>query len=175
MAEALERDNRAIDMRVRRFTWQEIADQLGYASRGAAQRQVNRRLEERQKQMADSADTLLQQELAEIDVLAAECYRVLSTQHVQVSKGEVVRDVVGWVALKLQDSEWVAQYGDSPSDWPAHLIPPAVYDDGPVLAAVDRLTRLGERRAKLLGLDKPQQIEGGFTIKIEGLDGEQGP
>ena len=32
-------------------------------------------------------------------------------------------------------------------------------DDGPVLQAVDRLLKIADRRAKLLGLDAPKRVE----------------
>lgn len=45
-------------------------------------------------------------------------------------------------------------------------------DDGPVLAAVDRLVRISESRRKLLGLDSAQKIDvtGGVKYEIVGVD-----
>lgn len=45
-------------------------------------------------------------------------------------------------------------------------------DDGPVLAAVDRLLKIQERRAKLLGLDAEKKINlsGGVTYEVVGVD-----
>jgi hypothetical protein len=36
-------------------------------------------------------------------------------------------------------------------------------DDGPKLSAIDRLLKIAERRARLLGLDAPQQVESSVT------------
>ncbi|GAA2395473.1 hypothetical protein GCM10010404_61300 [Nonomuraea africana] len=47
-------------------------------------------------------------------------------------------------------------------------------DDAPVLAAIDRMLKIQERRAKLLGLDIPvKQLVGGdvtVTYQFEGVD-----
>lgn len=43
-------------------------------------------------------------------------------------------------------------------------------DDGPSLAAIDRLLRISDRRAKLLGLDAPTRVEG--TLGAAGADAQ---
>lgn len=43
----------------------------------------------------------------------------------------------------------------------------ALVDDAPVLAANDRLVKIGERRSKLLGVDAPQQVAMDTTVRIE--------
>jgi hypothetical protein len=59
--------------------------------------------------------------------MAREVWQVLQRTHVVVSQGRVVKDDNG--------------------------VP--IPDDAPVLAATDRLLKIQERRAKLLGLDMP--------------------
>lgn len=66
-------------------------------------------------------------ELGRLDEMHRHVLAVLERHHVTVSNGRVVRDDDGQPIL----------------------------DDGPVLAAVDRLLRIQERRARLLGLDAP--------------------
>jgi hypothetical protein len=50
-------------------------------------------------------------------------------------------------------------------------------DDAPVLAAVDRLLKVQERRAKLLGLDVPVkrqvEVDGGLRYEVVGVDLDQ--
>jgi len=46
----------------------------------------------------------------------------------------------------------------------------ALVDDAPVLAANDRLLRIQERRAKLLGIEAPQQIITDATVRYEVVD-----
>jgi hypothetical protein len=156
-AQSLERDNKAIAMRVRRITWEEIAETLGYASRSACQRQVNRRLVNRQKEIAASADSHVADLLAELDELAAAAWVVLESQHVTISDGRVVRDHDAWIAA---GNEGIA---------------PPIVDQAPVLQAIDRLTRIMERKAKLLGLDKPTLVEAGLRVTIEGIPESEMP
>lgn len=74
----------------------------------------------------DANDTAIHLELNALDELAREAWAVLKRDHVVVSQGRVV------------------MIGEE-----------AVPDDAPVLAAIDRLLKIQERRAKLLGLDAP--------------------
>lgn len=77
----------------------------------------------------EPADELRQLELLRLDELALKARGVMETTHYMVDKGTVVL------------------WGGEP-----------VVDDGPVLAAIDRLLKVQERRAKLLGLDAPQRV-----------------
>lgn len=47
-------------------------------------------------------------------------------------------------------------------------------DDEPAMRAVDRLLKISERRARLLGLDSPVLVESGVTVRyaVEGVDME---
>lgn len=80
--------------------------------------------------VAEDADVLRRLELARLDRLHCEALAVLETEHVIVSQGRIVRDDQG----------------------------KAIPDDAPVLAAIDRLLKVSDRRAKLLGLDAPARI-----------------
>ncbi|MFE3004232.1 MULTISPECIES: hypothetical protein [unclassified Streptomyces] len=75
-------------------------------------------------------------ELERLDRLEAAANEVLERQHVTVSNGRVV------------------SLNDAP-----------LPDDGPVLAAIDRLLKIQERRARLLGLDAPAKAA--ITISPE--------
>ncbi len=80
-------------------------------------------------------------ELLRLDALHRAAWAVMTTRHPMVSAGRVVRDHHGR----------------------------AVDDVGPVLAAIDRLLRIAERRARLLGLDAPLRAE---LITLDAVDAE---
>lgn len=82
-------------------------------------------------------------ELERLDVAYAAVVKVLEAKHVTVSHGKVIYQ------------------GEEP-----------LLDDGPVLAAVDRLLKIQERRARLLGLDAPKAVElgGKLTYDIVGVN-----
>jgi hypothetical protein len=97
--------------------------------------------------LQEPADDVRALELERLDGMYAAVLAVLERDHVTLYQGEVVR-VEGAVLV----------------------------DDGPVLSAVDRLLRIQERRAKLLGLDLPvkQQIEAEHTVRYQiGVTGEE--
>lgn len=77
-------------------------------------------------------------ELERLDSMYAAVMRVLETKHFTVSQGRLIH------------------IGDEPLE-----------DDGPVLAAVDRLLKIQERRARLLGLDAPSKAEVGGKLSYE--------
>lgn len=74
----------------------------------------------------EAGDEIRTLELERLDALYAAASDVLEREHVTVSNGRVV-DLLGT----------------------------PLPDDGPVLAAIDRLLKIQERRARLLGLDAP--------------------
>jgi len=138
-AQAVKLRQKCLDLRVAGMSCQQIADQLGIA-RITAARHVAKALDDLSKQTQDNAERLRRLELERLDKLQRAAERVLARNHVYVSSGKVVVDD----GAKLTD-------------------------DGPVLQAIDRLLRIGERRAKLLGLDAPTKItdgEGNAPIKV---------
>lgn len=90
--------------------------------------------------VAEPTEEVRALEVARLDMLWVEAMLVLRRQHVTVSNGKVV-----------------------------HLDGRPVQDDGPALAAIDRLVRIAERRAKLLGLDAPTKVE---VITLDAIDAE---
>jgi hypothetical protein len=130
-ADTAQRRKQAIDMRMAGASYQQIADRLGYTTRGAACQDVTRALETAVVEQARSVEAYREEELQRLDVLLAEAWAVLKRQHVTVSHGRVIKDDF-----------------DEP-----------ILDDGPTLSAIDRILKIQERRAKFLGLDAPQRHE----------------
>ena len=81
--------------------------------------------------LQEPADDVKRLELERLDELAQKTRKVMLGTHYVVSQGKGVR-------LTRDDEPLV--------------------DDGPVLQAVDRLLKIQERRARLLGLDAPQRV-----------------
>ena len=121
-----ERDNRAWAYRRSGLSYDQVARAAGYASVSGAYKAVQRAIAEN---AAENGDEARQIEAARLDDLTRTLMRVLTTKHyIVATNGAVVRD-------------------------PETREPLA--DDGPVIQAVAGLTRISERRAKLLGLDAP--------------------
>lgn len=79
--EITERRRRAIDMRNAGAQWQAIADELGYASRGAAYTDVVRALAAARAGMETTAAEYRDAEVAKLDQLEAEAVAVLLADH----------------------------------------------------------------------------------------------
>jgi hypothetical protein len=129
-------------MRMSGATFQQIADALGYKSRGAACQDIGRALEAAVAEQTRSVEAYREEELQRLDLLLAEAWAILKREHVAVSHGRIVVD---------------EETGEK------------VRDDGPVLQAIDRILKIQERRAKFLGLDAPTKIE---AITLDALDAE---
>ncbi|OLT12278.1 hypothetical protein BJF78_24780 [Pseudonocardia sp. CNS-139] len=90
----------------------------------------------------EPAQELIQLELDRLDALARQAHAVLDREHLVASAGRLV---LGPDGLPLRD-------------------------DMPVLAAVDRLLRIQERRARLLGLDAPVKAAARVTHATADID-----
>jgi len=95
--------------------------------------------------ITEPAEAALQIELDRLDLAYRTTLAVLEREHVTVSNGKVIT------------------LGGEP-----------LQDDGPILAAVDRLVRISESRRKLLGLDQPAKVsvDGGLRYEVVGIDPE---
>lgn len=162
--ETAKRDAEAARLRGRGWSYQRIANELG-VSKGTAYEAVRRALNDTLTEPAAEARTL---ELERLDEMHAAVLAVLEREHVTVSQGKVVRRRVG---VETDDN------GAEVLDGEGKPIPvyEDVLDDAPVLQAVDRLLRIAERRAKLLGLDAPTRAEvgGKLTYEVVGVDLDQ--
>ncbi|MFJ1539307.1 hypothetical protein ACIODS_12260 [Micromonospora chalcea] len=135
----------AVAMRMSGATYDTIAEALGYASKAAAYVDITRALEANVAEQHRTVELYREEELQSLDVLLAEAWAVLKRDHVTVSHGRIMYDDTG-------EGE-----------------PKPLLDDGPVLSAIDRILKIRERRAKLLGLDAPTKVE---AITIDALDAE---
>lgn len=137
-----ERRVKLIDYRNEGRKYHEFYAELGYATPSHASKDFQRCLEHVIAEERHSLEVYRQAELMKLDTLSVAAMRVLNRKHYHVApNGHIVED---------------------PNGGP-------LVDDGPNLAAMDRLIRIGDRRAKLLGLDQPQRLE---VLTIDAIDAE---
>lgn len=153
-AELADRRTRLVQYRIDGRTYEEIYEELGYASANAASKDFSRVLEMNIAEQHASLDVYRETELLRLDgelerltALYERVEAILDEQHITISNGRVI-----------------IHGGETIPDW------------GPVLAAADRLIRIdegrrknSERRCKLLGLDAPQQVE---VLTIDAINAE---
>lgn len=144
-----ERDARAVELRRRHLNYQQIAREMGYASKSSAYEAVQRGLNDTQ---AESNDEVRQMELERLDDLARVAQRAMNARHYVVSAG-------GKIVYHPDTGE-------------------PLIDHGPNLQALDKLIKIMERRAKYLPLDAPTRVEV-FTLdaieaEIRRLEAELG-
>lgn len=136
-----ERRAKLIKYRLAGRRYEDIYEELGYASRQAASRDFSRALEQNIAEQHSSMEVYREAELMKLDDLAVQATRILLTAHYVVTQsGRLVEDPRTGQPMR---------------------------DDGPALAAIDRLVRIGDRRAKLLGLDAPQRME---VLTLDAID-----
>jgi hypothetical protein len=126
-------------------TYPQIAAELGISTTTAWRDYEDwcNQLRHGDPQIEQAAKEALWGQLARIRAEREAVSRVLTAKHVTVSNGVVAR----------MDGE-------------------PIEDDAPVLAAVDRLIKLDDQEAKLLGIyaEKKVSMSGGLTYEIVGVD-----
>ncbi|MDX2697241.1 hypothetical protein [Streptomyces ipomoeae] len=138
-----ERDARAARLRAQGFTYQQIADELGYGDRSTARDAVYRSLDgitrEPGEELLKVELERLDNQLVRLNELEAAAQKVLAARHITVNNGHVITHPDTGEPME---------------------------DDGPVLHAIDRLVKIedarnrnAERRAKLTGLDAAVKVD----------------
>lgn len=130
-ADTAERDAAAARLRTQGKTYDAIATALGFANKAAAREGVLRALAEI---VTEPAKELRALELDRLDAALDVAIRIMSEQHLAHSGGKLIERVVDGQVVQ-------------------------VLDNGPVLAAIDRVVKIGESRRKLLGLDAPTRVD----------------
>lgn len=128
LAAVAKRRAKLIDYRRKKIPYTVFYEELGYVSVNAARRDFTRALEESIAAQHASAEVYREEQLGELDYLAEEAHKILRTRHYVVTQsGKLVEH---------------PETGEP------------LLDDGPVLAAIDRLVKILDRVAKLRGLDQ---------------------
>lgn len=132
------RRTKLVQYRRQKRPYADIFEELGYSSVQAASRDFSRALAEAIANRDESVEVYREEQIQELDYLAEEAHRVLRGEYFVVS-----------------NSGKIVEHPDTGQ--PLH-------DEGPKLAAMDRIVKISDRIAKLRGLDSPTRIEGALTI-----------
>lgn len=138
-------------MLVEGHTYESIAREMGYSSKGHAHNAVQRAL---RLTIQEPADNLRKIQLARLEEAHQVVRTIMRSEHVAHSGGKIV-------------------YMTDPDT--GEEVP--VIDHGPNLAAADRVTRIAERVARLTGIDEPTKFQdltlGVVQAKIAELKAKQ--
>lgn len=132
LKETEERRRQAATARAQALPWHVIQERFGYATRGEAIRDVLKYCEAIREETAQVAEGVIQLELDKLDALERALWKIVNKQHITIQHGRVVVDPAT-----------------------GEMIP----DDAPTMLAIDRLVKISERRAKLLGLDTATRFD----------------
>jgi hypothetical protein len=165
-APAHERDAEIMHCRVMGWTLQAIADHVGYADASGVQKRIERIYVKTVKEPTEMVRDL---EVRRLDEMLAIAWDLMKREYVAVAQGRVVRrrllDSDGQFIVTGADAEGRPIYAEE-----------EVADVMPVLHAMDRALKIADRRAKLLGLDAPKQVEvftvDAVTAEIQRLEAE---
>lgn len=138
-----QRRARAIELKNRGLSWQQVAEQMapdyndtdGEPSAAFACVDVTRALKQANKELAMGLEEYREAARMRLDGLRRQVFAVLARPHYVMHAGQIVT---------------------GPDGQP-------MKDDGPVLAAVDRLMKIEERQAKIDGTDASEKL----TIALE--------
>lgn len=146
-AESRKRDYRAAELHGQGWSYQRIADELGFASRGHAHNAVMRAFAD---MPTEGARTARQLDLDRIERLIEWNWAVMISPHIAVSNGRVVRRFAG-----------IERHEDGIEKLDADGKPIPIFedvlDDGPGQASSREIRALIEQRAKIIGYGAPAQ------------------
>lgn len=148
----MRRDIEAADLRARGHSYGEIATIMGFASRATAFHAVERAIADLDREPVEAVRRM---ELHRLDIMYKAALGVLERQHLMVSQGKIISRVIG-TTVNQDTGEVVPIFEE-------------LTDDAPVLQAIDRLIKIQERRARLLGLDAPARLE---LMTMDAIDAE---
>lgn len=158
-----QRDARAATLRSRGRTFQQIADELGMANRGVAEKAVKRALA---KVVAPAVEELRKSQQELLDLMKDHAVDVLQGRHPLVSNGHVVGEGCS--------PEHAARHPEIPM---TECYGPPLLDAGPRLAAITTLVKVLDRESRLHGSDSPIKVEreenGTVRIEIKGIDADK--
>lgn len=128
------------------LTYQQIAEEVGYSSRGEAWRAIDRC---RQVALQAAGVELIASEAGLLDDQFVAAMEIMERDHVTVSHGKVIT---------MADPE-------TGEETP-------LLDDGPKLAALREMRAIRESYRKLFGLDQPTQVavSGAVRYEVVGVD-----
>lgn len=138
-AERAERRERAVRLSVSGMTYDQIAVELGYASKQAVHRDVKAALAQAIKSQNLAVEELREKHTRLLNEALEVAYRIMNEQHLAHGNGRLVRREV------------------EQEDGSVELVD--VIDNGPNLAAADRLVKISESQRKLWGIDAPAKVE----------------
>jgi hypothetical protein len=141
-----ERDAQALQLRARGLTHRHIAAQLGWKSPASAVAACDRALGDTFREDVSKWRDL---QVDKLDDMTRVVWQGMAKPHYLVSQGKAVRDDITGELLEDHTRNW---------------------------EGVDRLVKIEERRARLLGLDAPQrtkvEVQDGVDAEIERLVAE---
>lgn len=125
---------RALELRAAGHSFQQIADIMKAEGHGNINSPQHARVLVQRglaHMIQEPAEDVVKMEMTRLDLLTKKGFEILNGLHVMIHQGLIVKDEDGNV---LQDV-------------------------GPQLAAIDKLIKVMERRAKMLGIDKPSKVD----------------
>lgn len=162
--DTVRRDAECAELHAQGWTFQRIADHMGFKNRGVASKAVDRAL---QRVVTESVERMRQKHDMMINRLLSKTVEIMERDHIAHSQGRIVR--IGCPGLdrgEVQHSGCTYGVPGAP-----YCDGPALLDHGPKLQAITVARGLLERSAKLHGLDAPVRtaIEGDeLVIRIKG-------
>ncbi len=144
-AESRRRDHKAAELRGQGWSYDRIAAELRFASRGHAHDAVMRAFAEIPSEESAHSKAL---DLERIDRLIEQAWQIMLRDHVTVSQGRGVGKQIGW---QRDDAGEILRDGEGA---PIGLYED-ILDDGPALAAIREIRALIEHRTKIFGYAAP--------------------
>lgn len=165
-AQRIIRREKGLDLLTRGYTFQMVADELGYGTRQSAWSDLNGELQALREQFrltsADRIAAMLEQQDHSLAVLR----KVQDAPHPLVDNGHVVRDGLSQRTVHMIQEAVEANGGELTPELVKILLGDVVLDKAPNVMASKEIRQLHAEQAKLLGLNKPVKVDTTTTAKV---------
>lgn len=178
-ADRLDRAVSVVELRRRKVQWLTIASDLGISIQMAKD---DYELVSKRSQLAE-IEAQRREMAADLEELMRKAWEVLDANHVVVSQGHVVSEIIGqWPMIDVDGNPMMMtdhETGElvrNPFSGQPHknagqpIYGDALKDNGPKLAAIETLRKLNESYRKLFGVDSAIKIDQNVSVNFT-IDG----
>jgi hypothetical protein len=127
---------RMLAMRLAGVSYQQIADEVGYKNGSVVSSMIGKMLKDHVKANSMSLENMRQLELEHLESLRVVACEIMERFHLTITPSGKIIALDG--------------------------VP--VEDDGPKLAAIDRLIKIHEKIARLLGIEAPERVQSEIQV-----------
>lgn len=164
-AKPSERGEEAARLAAIGWTYQQIADELGYSGKGAAYKAAQRALVDEADKRRPPHDMLRLRENSRLDMLIKKAMEVMNSRHYATNNQGIIYAPTSSSDFLRDEGTGAIMRDENGNPMVTELVP--LLDSAPTLDAIKTVLKVMERFAKMNGLDAPSKRQ---VITLDGIE-----